>query len=119
MGIILASSTAVTAAESGGTFSKLAGMGALGTVALIVLAGLGLLALLLTLIGWVGVLADYQKHGGITRTALWGVAVFCLPILGTVLWAVIARRREPRGRETVKAPETPARPTAAPRILAA
>lgn len=94
MGIILASSTAVNAAESGGMFSKLAGMGTIGTVALLLLAGLGLLALLLMLIGWVGALAEYQEHGGIARTVLWVAVVLFLPLLGTSLWAVFGRRRQ-------------------------
>lgn len=90
MGIVLAASSADNSAD--GTFNKLAGMGAIGTVVLIALVGLGLLALLLMLIGWVGVLAQYQDHGAI-RTALWAVVVLCLPLLGTALWAMLGRGR--------------------------
>lgn len=130
MGIILASSTAVNAAESGGMFSKLAGMGTIGTVALLLLAGLGLLALLLMLIGWVGALAEYQEHGGIARTVLWVAVVLCLPLLGTSLWAVFGRRRQAKAAkehaDVAPAPVAPAsaataseQPVRQPRMLPA
>lgn len=100
MGIVLVSTAATAVNSEAGTFEKLAGFGAMGTVGLIALVGLGGIALLLMLIGWVGVLADYQGRGSFGRTAAWVAVVLCLPLLGTGLWAVLGRRRRSRGEVT-------------------
>lgn len=85
--------TALSASpESPDTFGKIANVGALGTVAVVALIGLTLITLVVMLIGWAGVLADFQSRGGALRTVIWVALVLCLPIVGTVAWVLFGRR---------------------------
>ncbi|NYE96654.1 putative membrane protein YqjE [Psychromicrobium silvestre] len=98
----------ITASSNADSLGKLTNLGALAGVGGFALIGLALIVLTVSLIGLAGLLAQYQdsRIRGLPAWC-WAAVVLLVPLLGTGLWALLARRRSttertvPRGESAL------------------